>query len=99
MEKFEESLVLIKYLDFHNDIKCIVEYNQNYFLANYTNMVFEEISWQKNGSTAVLIIIDQDAKELIYIDQMFIKLLKEELIDIEDNQLNNARNLLKTIPD
>lgn len=60
-------------------------------------MVFEEISWQKNGSTAALIIIDQDAKELIYIEQMFLKLLKEELIDIEDNQLNNARDLFKTI--
>lgn len=91
------NYILIKYLDFHNDIKCIVENNQNYFLVNYTNMVFEEISWQKNGSTAVLIIIDQDAKELIYIDQMFLKLLKEELIDIEDNQLNNARDLFKTI--
>lgn len=59
-------------------------------------MDFEEISWQKDGLTAVLIILDQDAKEIKYIDQTTLKLLKEELINIEDNQFTHVRDILKS---
>lgn len=93
------NYTFIKYIDFQDKEKQVIERDDNYYLVDCTNMDFEEISWQKDGTTAVLIILDQDAKELIYINQMFLKILKEELIDIEDSQLNNARNLLKISPD
>lgn len=93
------NYTFIKYIDFQGKEKQVIERDDNYYLVDCTNMDFEEISWQKDGTTAVLIILDQDAKELIYVNQMFLKILKEELIDIEDGQLNNTRNLLKISPD
>lgn len=93
------NYIFIKYIDFHGIEKQVIERNDNYYLVDSNYMNFEEISWRKDGSTAILIILDQDANEIIYVEQTCFKMLKEELMNIEDNQLNNARNLLKAIPD
>lgn len=90
------SYTFIKYIDFNGKEKQVIERDDNYYLVDCTNMDFEEISWQKDGLTAVLIILDQDAKEIKYIDQTTLKLLKEELINIEDNQFTHVRDILKS---
>ena len=85
---------LIKYLDQQNRIKYIVEKNYDYFIADCNIENLEKVAWHRAGLTAILIILDQDAKNIIEIEQWLLYSLKEELIEIGDNQLNNAERIL-----
>ena len=64
------SYTFIKYIDFNGKEKQVIERDDNYYLVDCTNMDFEEISWQKDGLTAVLITVSythlvQHCKSLI----------------------------------
>lgn len=84
----------IDYIDYNNRTKKIIELKNNYYVYDVSANSKKMISGDYDSFISLLLILDQDAKEIIGINGPMFILLQNELIHIPEGQLENVKKLI-----
>lgn len=84
----------IDYIDYNNRTKKIIELENNYYVYDVNANSKEKILGDYESLTPLLLILDQDAKEIIGINGPMFVLLQNELICMPEGQLENAKKVI-----